>query len=188
MIQRRHATPPRQDVIPIKVRLNQPYHRRNSRPIRRGEKGAPSLRLNQFCKSECSIDRSSFILCPKVHSRFHPRLSNQGRRKRPRAKEAEKLWDTPAKPAAPSTRPIILHYAGCLNATRSHRTTTLTSRRNHQVLLELAIRFLIHRHPHLPVRKTHIEHPERHPSALLFRHLFKARRHPQRLQTASKIL
>ncbi len=67
MIQRRHPTPPRQNVIAIKVRFDQPYHRRRTRPIRCRKKRAPALRPYQLCKWVDPANRSPFILCPKIH-------------------------------------------------------------------------------------------------------------------------
>src|SRR5580698_462244 len=83
---------------------------------------------------------------------------------------------------------IILHWAARLNAKHLHRTTALTTRRNHQILLQFAVGHLIHCYPHLFGRKTDIKYPKRHAATLRFPHLLEAGRHTQRLQARSKVV
>src|SRR4030088_1743200 len=66
MIQCRHTAPPGQDLVTVEVRFDQPYHRRHTRTIRRGEKSAPALWPNQLCQRVDPINCSSFIFCPPV--------------------------------------------------------------------------------------------------------------------------
>ena len=126
MVQRRHPAPPRQYVIAIEVRFDQPYHRRRTRAIRRGEKRAPALRPYQLCKWVDPINRSSFIFCPKIHGPLPSGAINQGRRNTARAKETEDHEKEHTVKAADALHQHILSFIAPPASTRStsHRTTT----------------------------------------------------------------
>src|SRR5271170_3301732 len=72
MIQRRNRAPPRQYLVTVEVRLDQPYLRRSTRAIRRREKSTPALRPDQLEKRKSLIDRSPFVFCPQIHCHVLP--------------------------------------------------------------------------------------------------------------------
>src|SRR5580693_4619301 len=71
---------------------------------------------------------------------------------------------------------IILHWAAGLNAKHLHRTTALTTGRNHQILLQLAVGHFNHRNPTLFFRKIATKDPNRTATTFRFPPLLKAGR------------
>src|SRR5271170_5631102 len=70
MIQRSDTAPPGQYLLTIEVRFDQPYHRRHTRAIRRGEKSTPAFGSYQLCEGIEPIDHSPFVFGPKIHCSF----------------------------------------------------------------------------------------------------------------------
>src|SRR5271167_1933806 len=104
MIQRSHPAPPRQNLIPIEVRLDQPYHRRRTRPIRCRKKRTPALRPYQFCKWVDPANRSPFILCPKIHGSLPSWELSTKEENAQRAKQISQTRKTyPDEPGTPFT-------------------------------------------------------------------------------------
>src|SRR5271170_5005543 len=110
------------------------------------------------------------------------------KKKHPKSNETEDCRKVHQQSQAP---PIKSHYPSLGRTPQrvaASRTTALTTRRLHQVLLQLAIRLLKHRHAHLLAREPDVEGPELHSSTLLLRRLLETSRRSQRLQARGKIL
>ena len=115
MVQRLNAPPPRQNLVIVEVRFDQPYYGRDAGPIRGRKKRAPALRPYQLREPKGPIDRSTFVFGPKFHH-SHPFLEFRTEEETPQAANTTKNHATHVSTAGASqTRPIILHCPARLN-------------------------------------------------------------------------